>query len=246
MLDKNLFQTLKVLGILISACHLAGCAKAKKPDPLEGVNRAIYAMNKTVDKLAIKPIVRVYKALIPKPAQSLVTNFFQNLMEIPNVGNDILQGKFPDARRDAARFMINSTWGFGGLLDVASAGGIAKNQQDFGKTLAYWGWKDSSYFVIPLLGPSTIRDTVGLVPYYYMWPPGYVKSVKARNRLLGLDYIDHRVGLLKAEPLIDESVDEYIFIRDAYLQRRQFQMSSESANENFANNPDVVLEGPPE
>jgi len=241
-----MLQSLKILGILISACHLVGCAKAKKPDPLEGVNRAIYAINKTVDKLAIKPVARVYEVLIPKPVQSLVSNFFQNLGEISNVGNDVLQGKFPDASRDTARFMINSTWGFGGLLDVASAGGITKNHQDFGKTLAYWGWKDSSYFVIPLLGPSTIRDTMGLVPYYYMWPPGYVNSVKARNKLLALDYIDNRVGLLKAEPLIAESVDEYIFIRDAYLQRRQFQMSGESKNENFANNPNMVLEGPPE
>lgn len=222
---------------------LSGCGQSPSVDRFEKLNRSTYAFNKGLDRVLIKPVSRAYEAILPKPIQTMVGNFFQNLSEIPNVGNDILQGNLYNAQYDTARFLVNSTWGLGGLFDVAGKKGLERHHQDFGITLAKWGYKESSYFVLPILGPSTIRDGVGLAVTYEMGVPAHLKSVKLRNGLLVLNFIDTRASLLKAEPLIGEAVDEYVFIRDAYLQHRKYAISGEKEE---ANTEETTLEEPPE
>jgi phospholipid-binding lipoprotein MlaA len=243
MLNKLLRNFITIFSVLIASTLLMGCGKKLHPaDPLEPLNRGTYRLNKGVDRLFIKPTARAYELFIPKPIRYLVGNFFQNLSEIPNILNDLLQGQFTLATKDSARFLINSTWGIGGLVDVAAGRGkIPKNNQDFGKTLAHWGYKESSYFVIPLLGPSTLRDTFGRGVTFYMsvWP--YIHCHRVRNTLFLVYLTDLRAELLKAEPLIGESVDEYIFVRDAYLQNRKYQIEGKTAGEATSQ-----LEGPPE
>jgi phospholipid-binding lipoprotein MlaA len=140
---------------------------------------------------------------------------------------------------------VNSTWGIAGLLDVAGKQGLEWHHQDFGLTLAKWGYTESSYFVLPILGPSTLRDGVGMGVTYYMSVPAHLKSVSLRNSLLALNYVNIRASLLKAEPLIGEAVDEYVFVRDAYLQRRKHLISSEKEELPLAEETDL-LDEPPE
>lgn len=239
---KEFVQYLKWVGILVAAAVLGGCGQSPSVDRFEKLNRSTYAFNKGLDRVLLKPVARAYEAILPKPIQTMVGNFFQNLSEIPNVGNDILQGNLYNAQYDTARFLVNSTWGLGGLFDMAGKK-FERHHQDFGLTLAKWGYKESSYFVLPILGPSTIRDGVGIAVTYEMGIPSHLKSVKVRNSLLVLNYVDTRASLLKAEPLIGEAVDEYVFIRDAYLQRRKYLISGEKEEEA---SDEVKLEEPPE
>ena len=207
-------------------------------------NRATYSFNKAVDRVALKPTARAYEALIPKPIQILVGNFFKNLSDIPTTANDVLQGRLAYASLDMARFLLNSTWGIGGLFDVAGYGqkGIPKRDQDFGLTLAHWGYKHSSYVVLPLLGPSTVRDGVGRLGHYYLSAPTYLKRVEWKNRLFALNLIDTRVSLLKLDPTLSDAMDEYVFVREAYLQHRQYLINGghAPASEN------LLLGEPPE
>lgn len=229
--------------MMIALINIAGCGKSPSVDRFEMLNRSTYAFNKALDRVLLKPVSRAYEAIIPKPIQTLVSNFFQNLSEIPNIGNDILQGNLRNAQHDTARFLVNSTWGLGGLLDVAGKKGLERHHQDFGITLAKWGYTESSYFVLPILGPSTLRDGVGLGVTYAMSIPSYLKSVSLRNSLMALHYVDTRASLLKAEPLIGESVDEYVFIRNAYLKHREYVINGEKEDPNSA---ETTLEEPPE
>lgn len=249
MLGKKVAQYTRLLLVAIASSYLLGCIAENNIDRFECLNRPIYTFNKKIDTYAFKPLARIYEGTLPKPIRQMVGNFFQNLSEIPNVGNDLLQGKFALASQDTARFLVNSTWGIGGLFDVAAKGGMARNHQDLGLTLARWGYKESSYIVIPFFGPSSVRDGIGKVGTYYMSVPAYIQKVRWRNRLLGLSALDTRASLLKAEPVIEESVDEYVFIRDAYFQHRQFEISGEKESDNSSS--DVVtreekLQGPPE
>lgn len=233
----------KLLGIIVAAANLMACGKSPSVDRFEMLNRSTYAFNKNVDRFLLKPISRAYEALIPKPIQTMVGNFFHNLGEIPTVGNDILQGNFRYAGHDIARFLLNSTWGVGGLFDVAGKNGLERHHQDFGLTLAKWGYTDSSYLVLPILGPSTIRDGIGLGGTYTMSVQSHLQSVAWRNRLFALQYVDTRASLLKADPLIGESVDEYVFIRDAYLQRRKYLINGEKTE---SRSEETTLAEPPE
>lgn len=216
---------LLVLGLL------GGCATQGNKDPLEGVNRGIYKFNDTVDKAAIKPIAGAYKAVIPSPLRSGVNNFFTNLGTVVTIFNDLLQFKLDKAMDDTGRFVINTTFGIAGLIDVASMDGIEKRNEDFGQTLGYWGWKDSTYIVLPFLGASTLRDTGGLIvdsafvdPLYYLHP------VRDRNQLILTKFIDKRSQYLPASDLLDEAaLDPYAFMRDAYMQRRENQIHDGNA-----------------
>ncbi len=217
---------LKIVGTVCLLGVTLGCCKPNPVDKFECFNRPVYRLNKAVDRVAVKPIARIYEAIMPKPIQTMVSNFYQNLGEIPNVANDLLQGELAYASSDAARFILNSTWGMAGLFDVAASGkkGIERRNQDFGITLAHWGYKESAYIVLPLLGPSTVRDSLGQVGNYYMDAPTYLKRVKWQNRVVALKYLDRRVSLLKAEPAMRDAIDEYVFVRDAYLQNRQYKI----------------------
>jgi phospholipid-binding lipoprotein MlaA len=201
---------------------LGGCATQDNKDPLEGLNRGIYKFNDTVDKAAIKPVAGAYKAVLPSPVRSGVNNFFSNLSTVVTVINDMLQFKVDKAMDDAGRFAINTTFGVAGLIDWASMDGIEKRNEDFGQTLGYWGIGDGAYLVLPFLGPSTIRDTAGLVVDSAFFDPiGYVDDARDRNQLLLTKFIDTRAQYLPGSDLLDEAaLDPYVFVRDAYFQRR--------------------------
>lgn len=214
-----------LLGVLVVSM-LGGCATQANKDPLEGLNRGIYKFNDTVDKAAIKPIAGAYKAVLPSPVRTGVNNFFANLGTVVTIVNDLLQFKFSQAMDDTGRLAINSTFGIAGLIDWASMDGIEERKEDFGQTLATWGWKDSTYLVLPLLGPSTLRDTGGLVVDSAFFDPiSYVDAARDRNQLLLTKFIDTRASYLPGSDLLDEAaLDPYAFMRDAYLQRRNSQI----------------------
>ncbi|MCX4029034.1 VacJ family lipoprotein [Endozoicomonas sp. SM1973] len=200
-------------------------------DPWEGFNRAIFAFNETVDTYALKPITQGYQYVTPDPVEGLVSNFFDNLGEVRNVVNDLLQLEGKQALNDSGRFVVNSTVGMLGLLDVASEFGLEKNYEDFGLTLGHWHVPQGNYLVLPFFGPQTVRSTVGLIPDSQLNPVNHIEDVPTRNGLMLMNVIDTRSGLLKAEDLIVG--DKYTFIRNTYLQNRAFLLTSEQPEDDF-------------
>jgi phospholipid-binding lipoprotein MlaA len=204
---------------------ITGCATQANRDPLEGMNRGIYKFNDVADKALIKPVAQVYKTVAPTPVRKGFNNFFNNLGSITTVLNDLLQLKFANAFTDAGRFIINSTFGLAGFIDVAGMDNIPNHKEDFGQTLGYWGMKDSPYLVLPFIGSSTLRDTGGLVfdtvttdPITYTHNIG---EIRLHNQLRASQLLDKRTELLDAKDIADDaSLDPYAFMRDAYLQRR--------------------------
>jgi phospholipid-binding lipoprotein MlaA len=211
-----------VLSIVLT---MTGCATTNQTadvnDPLEGYNRAMYKFNDVVDSAVIKPVSKGYDTVVPDPISRGVSNFFSNLNDVSVIINDLLQGKFEQAFQDTHRFVLNSTVGVAGIFDVASLSGLDKNNEDFGQTLGAWGVEPGAYVVLPFFGPRTVGDTVGLVGDYYSDPITYVEGPGARNAFMGTRVVDTRANLLKAEKVLDEAaIDEYAYVRDAYLQRR--------------------------
>ena len=199
-------------------------AEYRNPDPWEPMNRTIFRFNDTVDTYTLKPIATAYNRVLPKPVNDGVSNFFNNLGEPKNLFNNTLQGKFHDASVDMSRFLLNSTLGVVGVFDVASRMGLERNRQDFGITLGVWGVESGPYVVLPFMGPSTVRDTAARVEtvanYEY---GGRVAHVRTRNTAFATDMVDTRAGILEQERMIRG--DRYIFIRNAYLQNREFRIS---------------------
>jgi phospholipid-binding lipoprotein MlaA len=219
----------KLKGLLFATLFglmLSGCASTANNDPLEGFNRGVYKFNDVADKAVIKPVAGAYKAVLPSPVRSGVNNFFSNLNTFVSVINDLLQFKFDKAAEGAGRFVINSTFGIAGLVDVASMDGIEKRNEDFGQTLGHWGVGSGAYIVLPFLGPSSVRDTTGLVVDTLAFDPiSYVEDPATRNVARTIKLIDKRAQYLPASDLLDEAaLDPYAFMRDAYFQRRNSQI----------------------
>jgi phospholipid-binding lipoprotein MlaA len=220
----------KILPFLIAASLLlvVGCTMAPitdPHDPLEPINRQIFKFDMAMDKAVLRPLAVVYDKVIPAPIDRSITNFLNNIDDITTTANDLLQANIPLALADASRFTINTTIGILGLFDPATRIGLVRHRQDFGLTLARWGYTDSMYFVIPFFGPSTIRDTIGMpVDYYGLSIYPYINNLYARYGLLGVYYVNHRAAWLSADKLIDDAFDPYVFVRSAYLQRRQHQI----------------------
>lgn len=207
---------------------LTGCASippgagTNPADPWETYNRNMDAFNDRVDRAVLKPVARVYADYVPQGARDCVGNVFSNINDLPTALNNLFQGKLKDAGTDVCRFVINSTVGALGCFDVASSMGLDKRDEDFGQTLGRWGLEPGPYFVWPLLGPSTVRDSVGRVVGFYTDPLDQIDHVRTRNSFVAARVIDGRASLLQAEKLVDgASLDRYQFIRDAYLQRRR-------------------------
>lgn len=221
-------SSLKPAALLIAALPLAGCATVTPPnpdDPWEGVNRATFAFNETLDRWAIKPVARVYDKLTPSPLRVGVANFFGNLGEVWVGVNNLLQGKPLYAASDLGRFVVNSTMGVVGLIDVAGPMGLAKHHEDFGQTLAVWGVGGGPYVVLPVLGPSTLRDSGGLVLDFSADLLNQVHPEPTRYGLVGLRLVDLRADLLPADKMVDDAaLDKYSYWRSAYLQRRRNQI----------------------
>lgn len=218
-------QIKNVLIAIALASMLVGCASTANKDPLEGINRGVYKFNDVADRALIKPVATAYKTVTPSPIRKGVSNFFSNIGTLTTVINDLLQFKFAHAFTDAGRFVINSTFGIAGLIDVASMDNIEKRNEDFGQTLGHWGVDTGAYLVLPFVGPSTVRDTAGLVfdtvtsdPITYTHNIG---EIRLHNQLRTAQLIDKRTQLLDATDIVDNaSIDPYAFLRDAYLQRR--------------------------
>ena len=218
--------TLKARSILLVSLTVlvsAGCATSGNPkDPIEGFNRAVFAFNEGLDTLVIKPVATGYDMVLPAPVQLGVSNFFGNISDVFIGVNNLLQGKVSDGLGDFGRVAINSTIGLLGVFDVATGMGVEKHNEDFGQTFGRWGVGDGAYVVLPVFGPRTARDTVGLVLDLKTDPVGNVDHVPTRNASSALRLINDRANALSADRVIDEAaLDKYSYIRGAYLQRRR-------------------------
>jgi phospholipid-binding lipoprotein MlaA len=190
------------------------------PDPFIAINRGVHKFNVALDTLIVKPVTICYDTVVPDVAKRGVTNFFNNIDDVTVIANDLLQLKLKNAVHDSGRLVLNTTVGIVGLIDVASDMGLYKNDEDFGQTLGYWGVGPGPYIEVPILGSFTLRDAFAYLPDRVTNPIWWVDKNTDRQVLYITDAIDTRYNLLAAESMI--SGDEYIFIRDAYLQRREY------------------------
>lgn len=220
--------TLLCASLLLAGCASAGTAANKEnrssADPWEPMNRQINAVNTTVDRYTLKPVARGYRKVVPGLARRGVSNFFDNLLT-PNVAlNNFLQGKGRDGFVDIGRFLINSTVGIGGLIDVGHELGLMEHDEDFGQTLAVWGVGDGPYVVVPFLGPRTLRDAL-TIPFDILGNPlFYYENTSVRDKLVVMQAIDLRARLLNAESILENSSDPYITLRESYLQNRNYNV----------------------
>ena len=229
---KNFIIKLHKFAILIGILLIiTGCA-TKKPadpqDPYESYNRAMFKFNEAVDAVTFKPIAEVYDAVLPNPVKKGIGNAYANVDEVPAIANDVLQARVGWAIADFWRLVFNSTLGVGGLFDVATHFGLKKHRQDLGLTFARWGVKNSPYFVIPLLGPSTIRDGVArFVNYKFFTVYPYLDPAALRWGLYAGDIVNTRAELLPTDKLVKQAFDPYVFVRNAYLQHREHLIDPE-------------------
>jgi phospholipid-binding lipoprotein MlaA len=225
-----------------------GCSVKTAPikqDPLEPLNRGIYAANQVADKLFINPVAMVYKSAIPPPFQGSIRNIFSNVGEVPTMINDILQSKPKQFGNDLSRFVINTTLGIAGVFDIAGELGFTKHKEDFGQTLSQWGYKKSMYLVLPIIGSSTVRDTIGMVGNYIVSFPKYLKP-KYRNAYYGTYLISTKSDLMGPQQLVESAgVDEYSLVRASYLQIREYDSGGgDNTNNNTALNAEMLGEPP--
>lgn len=206
-------------------------AQAAEDDPWEGVNRAIFRFNDTLDTYTLKPIAQGYQFIAPQFVEDGVHNFFNNIGDVGNLANNVLQLKPADAGVDSARLIFNTTFGLLGFIDVGTRMGLQRNDEDFGQTLGHWGVGSGPYVVLPLFGPSTVRDALARYPDTYTSPYRYIDHVPTRNTALGVNLIDTRASLLSAERMV--TGDRYTFIRNAYLQNREFKVKDGQVEDDF-------------
>jgi phospholipid-binding lipoprotein MlaA len=216
------------LGMLFLVLGLASNAypvtQLNPVDPYEPFNRVMYKFNDILDRAILKPIATVYSKIIPKPITKGISNMYTNIDTLPTVANDLLQFNFYQATSDAWRLVINTTIGILGFFDVATEIGLDPNKEDFGLTLAQWGYKKSNYLILPFFGPSTPRDAIGLpVDYYIFSIYPHIHPPLTRYEIYGLGVVSRRADLLSFQSVLQQAaVDKYVFMRDAYMQRRAY------------------------
>lgn len=243
------------LFVLLLGLLLAGCATPpNRKDPLEPLNRAIFGFNEAVDKAVVKPVAKGYETVIPNPFRMMVRNFFSNINDVVIVFNDLLQLKLVQAVADTGRVLVNSTVGLLGLADVAGPIGLEKHNEDFGQTLGRYGIGSGPYLVLPIIGPSSVRDGIGLAVDRHVDPVFRIDHIPTRNEALALKFIDTRSRLLDTEKVLEEAaLDKYEFLRDAYLQRRRNliydgkpppEEEDENANDSGKDSSSVPMEAP--
>jgi phospholipid-binding lipoprotein MlaA len=196
-------------------------------DPWEGFNRRVHAFNNVVDRAVARPLATAYTNVVPRFARTGVTNFFSNLRAPVTITNQLLQGRPGDAWDSLGRFLMNSTLGIGGLFDPASRALVPRRSEDFGQTLGAWGWRSSRYVELPFFGPRTVRDVFGLAGDIPLSPIRTIEEDKIRIPLQGLQLVDMRSQLLALDDIRDNAVDEYALTRDAWLQRRNYQIQND-------------------
>lgn len=229
--------------MFVSLVVLAGCSSTQ---PLEDYNRAMYNTNRAIDKYTLKPITKAYQAITPDVIERRVNSFFDNLGEIGTMVNSLLQGKFHNAAVSSSRLVWNTTLGLGGLFDVATFMGLEAQEEDFGQTLQVWGLPAGPYVVLPLLGPSTITDTVGLLGDWSIDPVNLYddwSDHSVHEGLIGLRLIDQRAELIQAEALLETgTTDEYLFVKSAYLQRRAALVRDGEVNNDLDDAVDALFD----
>lgn len=244
-------MNIKGLAIFASLFIATACIAAKPQviadpqqvnDRFESFNRKMFAFNQTVDRVVILPVIKGYRAILPTPVRTGVSNVFNNIAMLPTIANNLLQGEPRQALKSTGRFLINSTIGLLGLFDVASQVNNEAQYQDFGLTLAKWGDKRSPYLVLPLIGPTTIRDIYGLnFDYLLFMPYPYINPLSVRYSVIGLRYLSLRADLYEVDQLVtDVALDPYTFQRDAYWQYRN-NLMHQGTNSEVHN--DYVTEG---
>ena len=222
------------LGRLCACATLAvlpAVAGAADSDPWESFNRPVFRFNDTLDTYALKPLAQGYQTVTPQFLEDGVHNVFRNVGDVGNLANNLLQGKVHDAGVDTGRLIFNTTFGVLGFFDVASEMGLQRSDEDFGQTLGAWGLGSGPYLVLPLLGPSSLRDAPAKIPDGYLAPYPYIDHVPTRNIIRGVNVIDARANLLSAEKMV--SGDKYIFIRNAYLENREFRVKDGEVVDDF-------------
>lgn len=223
----------KRLMLLSMTCLFVGCAsipagvEPSPRDPWEPFNRSVFEFNEGLDKYLLKPVVAAYRFTLPEIVRDGIYNFFSNYSDIYTALQNLLQGKPDLAFNDLMRVAVNTIFGLGGLMDVATPGGLPKHKEDWGQTFGVWGLPSGPYVVLPFFGPSTIRDTFGTAADLetdYLFK--YIPDVGLRNSITGLRVINARNTFYEAGDLLDgAALDKYSFIRDAYLQRREYQIN---------------------
>jgi len=219
-------SSLPLAASLLVLLSLAGCAtpgRTSMDDPWKPMNRGLYAFNDTLDRYAVKPVAKGYKAVLPTWLRSRLSQFFLNLGYPATMINQLLQGKPVLFAQDTGRFITNTTLGLAGFFDVADRMGMPAHEEDFGQTLAVWGTPSGPYLVLPFYGPSTARDAPGRVVGWFMSVPRYLDVPPAVDYgLKGLEAIDTRANLLSSEATLESAYDRYGVMRDAWLQRREY------------------------
>ena len=219
--------------LVVALALAAGCATNGPPsgeretnpaDPWEPMNRRIHGFNSSLDKYTAKPIAKGYEKVIPEPMRRGVRNFSNNLRGPLHIINNLLQGQAGDGASETGRFLVNSTVGILGLFDVASAMGMEKHNEDFGQTLAVWGVPDGPFVMIPFAGPQTLRDALAWPLDFLVDPLFHYENASVRDKLYAVRLVDLRARYLPLEELLEDSYDEYVTIREAYLQNRRFQI----------------------
>ena len=232
-------NTSQLFAVFALTITLGGCATlpSGKPDPsdrFERVNRSVYSFNRAIDHAVIRPVARTYVKITPSPVRRSISNFLNNLDYPVTIVNDILQGKIHDGLSDVGRFGVNTIVGIGGLFDPASHWGMEKHDEDFGLTLARWGVHSGPYLMLPVLGPSTVRDAPGRIADRFVTPTTYLNNTGLEVGHFVIKGVDARAGVLDMDRLIDAAYDPYAFVRNAWLQRRDYQIHGGTA-------PEIVL-----
>lgn len=224
------FKQLILLGLVATMVGCASIPAGVEPsphDPWEPFNRSVFEFNEGLDAYLLKPVVAGYRFVLPEFIRDGIYNFFSNYSDIYTALQNLLQGKPGDAFSDLMRVVVNTTFGLGGLIDMATPGGLPKHKEDWGQTFGVWGIPSGPYVVLPFFGPSNVRDTFGTVADLesdYLF--GYVKDIGLRNSITGLRVVNARNTYYEAGDLLDgAAIDKYSFMRDAYIQRREYQIN---------------------
>ncbi|AWW47262.1 VacJ family lipoprotein [Polynucleobacter paneuropaeus] len=224
------FKRLVAFSLVVSMVGCASIPAGVPPspdDPWEPFNRSVFEFNEGLDKYVLKPVVSGYRFVLPEFIREGIYNFFSNYNDIYTALNNLLQGKPDYAFNDLMRVVVNTTMGLGGLIDLATPGGLEKHKEDFGQTFGVWGIPSGPYVVLPFFGPSSVRDTFGTVADLetdYLFK--YIPDVGLRNSLTGLRVVNARNTYYEAGDLLDgAAIDKYSFLRDAYIQRRKYQIN---------------------
>ncbi len=209
-------------------------------DPWERFNRRMHRFNNAMDRSVARPVAKAYAKVVPEPVRSKVSNFFDNLGQPATAVNALLQGKVKHSAQAVGRFLVNSTVGVAGLFDPASRMKIPEREEDFGQTLATWGWRRSRYLELPFFGPSTVRDALGIAGDSPLQPVSHVEADKVRIGLTALNLVDMRTRLMAFDSLRGEASDDYLLVRDTWSQRRDFQIKKDTGGD--APLPDYLKE----